>query len=90
MGACACDDLEVSEPTSFAVRYADGSVEQADSLWGARHLIARRVAFAANPVDPRDVLPAQIFEQGRHLFGGRVVIERIETAAELTRVAGTE
>jgi hypothetical protein len=80
----------MSAQTAFEVRYADGSVEPADSLWGARHLIARRVAFDSNPVDPRSVLPAQIFEKGRHLFGGRAVVEKIESTDELTSISGSE
>ena len=69
---------------TYEVRFADGEVASADSLWGARHLIARQIAFAANPTDPRDVLPAGIFEKGAHLFGGRAFAERITTAAELS------
>jgi hypothetical protein len=73
---------------AFEVRYADGEVEVAESLWGARHLVARRVAFADDPVDPRRVLPAEIAKTGRHLFGGRVFVERILTTADLSPEGG--
>jgi hypothetical protein len=39
---------------SFEVKLANGEVETADSLWGARHALARRAAFAAR----RDPQPA--------------------------------
>lgn len=68
----------------FEVRLADGEVEIADSLWAARHLIARRVAFADDPTDPRNVLPAKIWQRAPNLFGGRAFVEEIRTTAELS------
>ncbi len=70
--------------TQFEVRLANGDVEIAESLWGARHIVARRVAFDDDPLDPRNVLPAEISKTGKNLFGGRVFVERISTAAELS------
>ena len=56
----------------------------AESLWGARHIIARHVAFDNDPLNPGNVLPAEIWKTGRNLFGGRVFVEKIFTAAELS------
>jgi hypothetical protein len=67
----------------FEVRLANGEVEPAGSLWGARHVIARRVAFDTNPLDPRNVLPAEIWKQGTG-FGGRSYVETVYTADELS------
>jgi hypothetical protein len=71
------------ETGDFEIRLANGEVEQAASLWGARHVIARRVAFDTNPLDPRNVLPAEIWKKGAG-FGGRSYVETIYTAAELS------
>jgi hypothetical protein len=68
----------------FQARLANGEVEVAESLWGARHVIARRVAFDADPLNPRNILPAEIWKTGPNLFGGRVFVEKIFTAAELS------
>ena len=68
----------------YEARLANGERESADSLWGARHVVARRVAFDTNPLDPRNILPAEIWKQSPAVFGGGVFVERIETAAELT------
>jgi hypothetical protein len=69
---------------AFEVKLANGDVETADSLWGARHVVARRAAFAADPLRPVDVLPAEIWKVGANVFGGRVYVEKIWTAAELS------
>jgi hypothetical protein len=74
----------VTEETKFEARLANGEVEVAESLWGARHAIARRVAFDEDPLNPRNVLPAEIWKTGKNLFGGRVFVEKIFTAAELS------
>jgi hypothetical protein len=74
----------VADEIRFEARLANGEVEVADSLWGARHQIARRVAFDTDPLDPRNVLPAEIWKMGAHLFGGRAFVEKIFTAAELS------
>jgi hypothetical protein len=74
----------VAAETQFEARLANGKVEVAASLWGARHIIARHVAFDAEPLNPRNVLPAEIWKTGPHLFGGRMFVERIDTAAELS------
>jgi hypothetical protein len=68
----------------FEARLANGEVEVADSLWGARHHIARRVAFDDDPLNPRNVLPAEIWKTGAHLFGGHAFVEKIFTAGELS------
>jgi hypothetical protein len=75
----------VSAPEeAYEVKLADGELEAAGSLWGARHVIARRVAFDTDPVNPRNVLPAEIWKTGQKVFGGRVYVETIFTASELT------
>jgi hypothetical protein len=74
----------VADETRFEARLANGEVEVADSLWGARHHVARRVAFDADPLHPANVLPAEIWKTGARLFGGRVFVEKIFTAAELS------
>ena len=68
----------------YEVKLANGEVEIADSLWGARHVLARRVAFAPDPTRPANVLPATISKLGKQFFGGRVFVETISTAAELS------
>jgi hypothetical protein len=71
---------------SFEVRLANGEREAADSLWGARHVIARRAAFDEDPLRPVNVLPAEIWKIGANLFGGGVYVETISTAAELSQL----
>ena len=68
----------------FEIRLANGDVETADSLWGARHAVARRAAFDENPLEPRNVLPAEIWKKAPNLFGGGVFVEKILTVAELS------
>ena len=79
-----CDKRRVADEFRFETRLANGTVEVADSLWGARHHVARHVAFDADPLNPGNVLPAEIWRTGAHLFGGRVFVEKIFTAAELS------
>jgi len=69
---------------SFEVKLANGETESADSLWGARHVVARRAAFDSDPLHPVNVLPAEIWKTGANVFGGRVYVETIRTAAELS------
>jgi hypothetical protein len=80
----------VGDAEGYEVRLANGDTEVADSLWGARHAIARRVAFAADPARPGDVLPARIYRLGRQFFGGRTFAEEILTASELAAVSREE
>jgi hypothetical protein len=68
----------------YEVKLANGDVEVADSLWGARHIVARRAAFAPDPVRPTTVLPATISKLGKQFFGGRAFVERIEAVSELS------
>ena len=68
----------------FEARLASGEVEVAESLWGARHIVARRVAFDDDPLNPRNVLPAEIWKTGPNLFGGGTFVEKIFTASELS------
>jgi hypothetical protein len=75
--------MAADQTDDFEIRLANGDVEHAGSLWGARHVIARRVAFDTNPIDPRNVLPAEIWKKGAG-FGGRSYVETIYTAAELS------
>jgi hypothetical protein len=70
--------------THYEVKLANGEVEVAESIWGARHIIARRVAFDRDPLNPLNVLPAEIWRTGRHLYGGRVFVERIYATSELS------
>jgi hypothetical protein len=70
----------------FEVRLANGEREAAASLWAARHVIARRAAFDADPLRPVNVLPAEIWKLDAKAFGGRVYVETIRTAAELSEV----
>ena len=85
-GHRTCKNPGMAATTSFEVRFANGESELAESLWGARHLIARRIAFHDDPLDTRSILPAEISKTGGNLFGGRVFVERISTAAELSSV----
>ena len=71
----------------YEVKLANGDVEIADSLWGARHVVAQRVAFAPDPTRPTTVLPVTISKLGKQLFGGRVFVETIATAAELSALS---
>jgi hypothetical protein len=42
------------------------------------------VAFDTDPTRPVNVLPAEIWRTGGNVFGGRVYVETISTAAELS------
>ena len=42
------------------------------------------VAFDDDPLNPRNVLPAEIWKRGPKLFGGRAFVETISTIADLT------
>jgi hypothetical protein len=75
------------EEIRYEVKLANGDVEVADSLWGARHLLAQRVAFAPDPTRPSTVLPATVSKLGRQFFGGRVFVETITTVAELSAIS---
>jgi hypothetical protein len=70
----------------YEVRLANGEALPTASLWAARHEIARRVAFDTDPVNPQNVLPAEIWKTGPNVFGRGVFVERIETAAELSAI----
>jgi hypothetical protein len=74
----------VADAERYEVRLANGDVEIADSLWGAHHAIARRAAFAADPLKPRSVLPARISKLGKQYFGGRVFVEEILSVKDLS------
>jgi hypothetical protein len=74
----------LAEDERYEVRLANGEVEIADSLWGAHHAIARRAAFDADPLKPRNVLPARISKLGKQFFGGRVFVEEILSVKELS------
>ncbi|HWB22737.1 MAG TPA: hypothetical protein VG652_07595 [Gaiellaceae bacterium] len=74
----------MADQERYEARLANGDVEVADSLWGARHHIARRAAFDENPLQPRNVLPAEIWKTGSQLFGGRAFVEKIFTVGELS------
>ena len=69
----------------FEVKLANGEVESAETLWGARHVIARRAAFDTNPLRPTNVLPAEIWKTGGGGFGGRSFVETVETVGELSQ-----
>ncbi|HEY4348814.1 MAG TPA: hypothetical protein VGM80_14615 [Gaiellaceae bacterium] len=71
---------------TFQVCLASGARELGESLWAARHIVARRVAFANDPLSPREVLPAEIWQLDPKVFGGRVYVETIHTASELTAI----
>jgi hypothetical protein len=74
----------VADEERYEVRLANGETEHADSLWGARHVIARRAAFDTDPLRPANVLPARIYKLGRQFFGGRTFAEEIRTVGELS------
>jgi len=78
----------VADEVRYEVKLANGEVEVADSLWGARHIVARRVSFARDPLRPTDVLPASIFAIGRKYFGGRSFVEELRTVSELSTGSG--
>jgi hypothetical protein len=80
----ACNNRRMAAENQFEARLANGEVHVAESLWGARHIIARHVAFDTDPLNPGNVLPAEIWKTGQNLFGGRVFVEKIFTAAELS------
>ena len=68
----------------FEVRFPNGDIEIADSLWGAHHRIARRAAFDTDPLRPVNVLPAEIWKLDPSKFGGKVFSETISGVAELS------
>jgi hypothetical protein len=74
--------------TQFEAKLANGETERADSLWGARHVVARRVAFDVDPLNPRNVLPAEIWKLEPATFGGRVFVELISSPSDLTATEG--
>jgi hypothetical protein len=74
----------VCEGTRYEVQLANGDREITDSLWAAHHVIARRAAFDADPLRPRNVLPARIYKLGKQYFGGRVFAEEILSVRELS------
>jgi hypothetical protein len=74
----------MSEGVRYEVRLASGRKETADSLWGARHLVARDVAFDNDPTRPVNVLPAEIWKLDPTKFGGRAYVETISTVGELS------
>jgi hypothetical protein len=69
---------------AFEVKLANGETESAETLWGARHVIARRAAFDTDPLRPANVLPAEIWKTGANVFGGRVFVETIQSVSELS------
>jgi hypothetical protein len=73
----------MSEDTKYEVLLANGERETVDSLWAAHHAIARRAAFDADPLRPRNVLPARIYKLGKQYFGGRVFAEEILSVRDL-------
>jgi hypothetical protein len=78
----------VADEIRYEVRLANGEVEVADSLWGARHVIARRASFARDPLRPTDVLPATIYALGEKYFGGRSFVDEFRTVSELSPESG--
>jgi hypothetical protein len=76
----------MSDAVRYEVRLASGRTEMADSLWGARHVVARGVAFDDDPTRPVNVLPAEIWKLDPARFGGRVYVETISTVGELSRL----
>jgi hypothetical protein len=74
----------MSETGQYEVRLASGRTEIADSLWGARHVVARGVAFDDDPTRPVNVLPAEIWKLDRAKFGGRAYVETIRSVGELS------
>ena len=73
--------------TQFEAKLANGESERADSLWGARHIVARRLAFDVDPLNPRNVLPAEIWKLEPAMFGG-VFVELISSPSDLTATEG--
>jgi hypothetical protein len=80
----------MADDIRFEVSLANGETETADSLWAAYHVIARRAAFDADPLKPRNVLPARISKLGKQFFGGRVFVEEILTVGELSALTSQE
>jgi hypothetical protein len=74
----------VDDEVRYEVKLANGDVELADSLWGARHIVAQRAAFAPDPLRPTSVLPATISALGRKYFGGRAFVEQLTSVSELS------
>jgi hypothetical protein len=74
----------MSDEARYEVRFSNDEVEVVDSLWAAHHLIARRAAFADDPLRPRGVFPARISKLGSQFFGGRVFVGEIASARELS------
>ena len=74
----------MDDEVRYEVKFANGEIETADSLWGARHLIAQRVAFASDPTKPWSVLPATVSALGKKYFGGRTLVETINSVSELS------
>jgi hypothetical protein len=79
----------VDDAIAYEVRLANGETESAESLWGARHVVARRAAFDADPLRPVNVLPAEIWKVGANVFGGRVFVETIRSVGELSAYEDT-
>jgi hypothetical protein len=73
----------MSDETRYEVQLANGERETVDSLWAANHAIARRAAFDADPLRPRNVLPARIYKLGKQYSGGRVFAEEILSVRDL-------
>lgn len=76
----------VSDAVRYEVRLPGGRSEVADSLWGARHVVARAAAFDKDPTRPVNVLPAEIWKLDPAKFGGRVFVETISSVAELSQL----
>ncbi|HZQ02526.1 MAG TPA: hypothetical protein VFA88_00740 [Gaiellaceae bacterium] len=79
----------MDDAIAYEVRLANGETESAESLWGARHVVARRAAFDADPLRPVNVLPAEIWKVGANVFGGRVFVETIRSVGELSAYEDT-
>ncbi len=79
----------MDDAIAYEVRLANGETESAESLWGARHVVARRAAFDADPLRPVNVLPAEIWKVGANFFGGRVFVETIRSVGELSAYEDT-
>ena len=75
----------MTDGVRYEVRLSSGEKELADSLWGARHVVARRAAFDTDPTRPVNVLPAEIWMLDPTKFGGRAYVETINTVTELSR-----
>jgi hypothetical protein len=80
----------MADDTLYEVSLANGETETAESLWGAYHVVARRAAFDADPLHPRNVLPARITRLGKQYFGGRVFVEEIATVGELSALSSQD